>query len=41
MHNLYANIVKILEIFKDFSKDLVNERGNLQIGNNYIKQWMN
>ena len=29
MHNLYVNFVKILEIFKDFSKDLVNERGNL------------
>ena len=29
MHNLYANFVKILEICKDFSKDLVNERGNL------------
>ena len=28
MHNLYANFVKILEICKDFSKDLVNERGN-------------
>ena len=29
MHNLYANFVKILEICKDFSKDFVNERGNL------------
>ncbi len=29
MHNEYANFVKILEICKDFSKDLVNERGNL------------
>ena len=29
MHNLYANLLKILEICKDFSKDLVNERGNL------------
>ena len=29
MHNLYANFVKILEICKDFSKELVNERGNL------------
>ena len=29
MHNLYANFVKILEICKDFSKNLVNERGNL------------
>ena len=27
--NLYANFVKVLEICKDFSKDLVNERGNL------------
>ena len=29
MHNLYANFVKILEICKDFSKDLVNGLGNL------------
>lgn len=29
MHNLYANFVKILEICKDFSKSIVNERGNL------------
>jgi len=29
MHNLYANFVKILEICKDFSKDLVNDQGNL------------
>jgi len=29
MHNLYANFVKILEICKRFSKDLVNERGNV------------
>lgn len=29
LHNLYANLLKILEICKDFSKDLVNERGNL------------
>lgn len=29
MHNLYANFVKFLEICKDFSKNLVNERGNL------------
>ena len=29
MHNLYANFVRILERCKDFSKDLVNERGNL------------
>lgn len=28
MHNLCANFVKILEICKDFSKDLVNGRGN-------------
>ena len=29
IHNLYAKFVKILEICMDFSKDLVNERGNL------------
>lgn len=29
MHNLYASFVKILEICKDFSKDLVNDQGNL------------
>ena len=29
MHNLYANFVKILEICKDFSKNLVNELGNI------------
>lgn len=29
MHNLYANFVKILEICKHFSKDLVNELGNM------------
>lgn len=29
MHNLYANFVKILEICKHFSKDLVKERGNM------------
>ena len=28
-HNLCANFVKILEICKDFSKDLVNGRGNV------------
>jgi len=25
MHNLYVNFVKILDICKDFSKDLVND----------------
>lgn len=29
MCNLYTKFVKFLEICKDFSKDLVNERGNL------------
>lgn len=29
MHNLYAIFMKILGVCKDFSKDLVNERGNL------------
>ena len=29
MHNLYANFAKILEICKDFSKNLVNEIGNI------------
>ena len=29
MRNLYANFVKILDICKNFSKNLVNERGNL------------
>ena len=29
MHNLYTNFVRILEICKDFSKNLVNERGNI------------
>lgn len=32
MHNLYVNLVKNLEICKDFSKNLVNERGNLPRG---------
>lgn len=29
MHNIYANFVKFFEICKDFSKDLVNEKGNI------------
>ena len=29
MHNLYANFVKILDICKFFSKDLVNAQGNI------------
>lgn len=29
MHNLYANFVKIFEICKHFSQDLVNEHGNV------------
>ena len=29
MRNLYANFVKILDVCKKFSKNLVNERGNL------------
>lgn len=29
MHNLYTNIVKILGICKQFSKNLVNEHGNI------------
>ena len=29
MHNLYANFVKILEICKNFSINLVNELGNI------------
>lgn len=29
MHNIYANFVKILEICKEFSKDLVTEQGNI------------
>ena len=29
MHNLYANFVKILEICKHFSQDLVNNKGNI------------
>jgi len=29
MHNLYANFVKIFEICKHLSKDLVNEHGNI------------
>lgn len=29
MHNLYTKFVKILEICKQFSKNLVNERGNM------------
>ena len=28
MHNLYANIVKILDVCKRFSTELVNELGN-------------
>lgn len=29
MHNLYANFAKIIELCKEFSKDLVNELGNV------------
>lgn len=29
MHNLYTKFVKILEICKQFSENLVNERGNV------------
>ncbi|ERT61465.1 hypothetical protein HMPREF1254_2147 [Prevotella sp. BV3P1] len=29
MHNLYTKIVKILEICKQFSENLVNELGNV------------
>jgi len=29
MHNLYANFVKILEVSKQFSRELVNEKGNI------------
>lgn len=29
MHNLYANFVRILDICKNFSKNLVNENGNI------------
>ena len=29
MHNLYANFVKILDVCKSFSTNLVNELGNL------------
>ena len=29
MHNLYANFVKILDVCKRFSKNLVNEHGNM------------
>ena len=29
MHNLYANFVKILDVCKIFSKNLVNELGNV------------
>jgi hypothetical protein len=29
MHNLYSNFVKFFDICKVFSKDLVNERGNI------------
>jgi len=29
MHNLYAKFVKILEIYKHISKDLVNEKGHI------------
>ncbi len=29
MHNLYTKFVKILEIFKLFSHNLVNEHGNI------------
>lgn len=29
MHNLYTNFVKILDICRLFSKDLVNEQGNI------------
>ena len=29
MHNLYANFVKILGVYKHFSKDLLNEKGNI------------
>lgn len=29
MHNLFANFVKILEICKKFSQDLVNDKGNI------------
>lgn len=29
MHNIYANFVKFFMICKDFSKNLVNEKGNI------------
>ena len=29
MHNLYTKFVKILEICKQFSENLVNESGNI------------
>ena len=29
MHNLYANFVRILGVCKRFSKDLVNDKGNM------------
>ena len=29
MHNLYANFVRIFGVCKRFSKDLVNEKGNI------------
>ena len=29
MHNLYANFVRILEVCKRFSQDLVNDKGNI------------
>lgn len=29
MHNIYANFVKFFKICKDFSKNLVNEKGNI------------
>ena len=29
MHNLYANFVRILEVCKQYSQDLVNDKGNM------------
>ena len=29
MHNLYANFVRILEVYKQYSEDLVNDKGKM------------
>lgn len=37
MHNLYTKFVKILEICKQFSENLVNAQGNMS--RKYVPSW--